>query len=310
MLAPTVQYLTVPADIVNQAVDMLGQSGKVIGSVTDGTPVAETARRNYGQALRQLLRTAHWAFARKQAKLTLLGDATGTAAIGVSQFVECPWQYAFAWPIDGVQGRWLPWSPTNAQPTNAQGVPLTTGVSVGVPYPMMPGRFLVSSSDQYPVEVGGLPWDQLPDLSRTEGLGPTSRKIILTDSGPYTQFVYTRLVTVIEEWDDLFRQAMVTMMAMVIAPVAIEDPKMMIAERDRLAATLRNAIADARVANANEAGFPQTINKEANYISARSWGAGSGGLLGGGGYGFGFGGGGAGYLGLGWGSMSWGGEVY
>lgn len=272
-----VNFLTTPAAVVNQALDMLGQSGKIIGDIADGTTVAETARRNYGQGLRQLLRTAHWDFARKRAKLTLLGDAVSGNAIapGVSPFVECPWSYAWAWPTDAVQGRWLPANPTNAQPTNAQGVPLTTGVSSLTNYPMLPGRFLISSSDQYPVETGLTPWNQLPDFQRTEGVGPTYRKIILTDCCN-AEFVYTRLSTVIEEWDALFRQAFVTMIALAIAPVALEDVKVRIAMTDRLAKTLKNAVDNARVANGNESGYPQSVDHQPAWITARAnswWGA-------------------------------------
>lgn len=299
-----VSYLTVPADLVNQAVDLLGVPGKIIGDITDGTVVAETARRNYGQLLRQLLRTAHWDFARKQAVLTLLGDATGQSVAPVSAYVESPWTFAYSWPIDAVQGRWLPWSPTSIQPTTQSGLPLTTGSSAGVNCPLIPGRFLVGSSDQYPVEVGVQPWDQQPGLQRTEGVGPTSRKIILTDCAS-ANFVYTRLSVVIEEWDSLFRQALVTMLAYTIAPVAIEDRKSMLAERDRLVATVKMAVADARVANGNESGMPQSVDFEASFIRARSaWGWGNDF-----GNGLGFGGGG-GYFGCGYDQMSFGGSVF
>jgi hypothetical protein len=153
---------------------------------------------------------------------------------------------------------------------------MTTGTSTLVPYPMIPGRFLVSSSDQYPIEVGTLPWSQLPDLQRTEGVGPVNRKIILTDC-PCAEFVYTRLGTIIEEWDDLFRQAFVTMMALVLAPVAITDPKLRTAEIDRLRPVLKNAVADARVANGNEQGMPQSTDHQPLWISARGgWGWGNG----------------------------------
>jgi hypothetical protein len=305
MSAQGIPYLTPPATIVNEALDMLSAPGKIIGDVTDGTVVAETARRNYGQALRQLLRTAYWDFARKRARLTLLGDATGNSAPPISSIVESPWLYAYAWPIDGVQGRWLPWNPTNAQPVSATGIPLTTGVSALTQYPQTPGRFLVSSSDQYPIEVGSVPWTDLPDLRRTFGVGPTNRKTILTDCCE-AWFVYTRFVPAIEEWDALFRQAMVTMMAVVLAPAAIEDAKLRIAERDRLLPILKSAVADARVANGNEAGMPQTTDFEASFIRARNqygWGAvGNVAPLAGGAI--------AGYFGMGWDSCSWGGSVF
>ncbi len=301
-----VSYLQTAAVIVNQAIDILGEPAKIIGDITDGTPVSEAARRNYGQVLRQLLRTAHWDFARKRAALTLLGNATGsTLGIGVSAFVECPWSFAYAWPTDAVCGRWLPWNPSNAVPENIDGVPLTTGNSAIVQYSFQPGRFLVASSDQYPIEVGLVPWDQQPDLQRTEGLGPTNRKIILTDCCN-AEFVYTRLVTVIEEMDALFRQALVTAIALVIAPSVIDDPKRRFSETSRLVPILKNAIADARVANGNESGWPQSTDFEASFIRARSqwgnaWGTGigvplTGGVLG--------------VFGCGWESCSFGGSVF
>lgn len=256
---------------MNEAIDMLGKPGMIIGDITDGTPVAETARRNYGQALRQLLRTAHWDFARKQAVLNLLGDATGNSAPPVIQAVEAPWVYAYEWPGDACQGRWLPWNPTNGQPTGMGGIPLTTGVSLGVPYPLTPGRFLVASSNLYPIETGSVPWNQLPDISRTEGLGPVYRKVILSDCAQ-ASFVYTRLVTVVEEWDSLFRQAFVTMLAMVLLPVAVEDEKVRAAEYDRLVIRLRNAVADARVANGNESSYPQSTDHQPIWLTARSGG--------------------------------------
>lgn len=267
-------YLQPPATIINESLDVLGQSDQIIGDITDGSPVAETSRRNYGQALRRLLRTAHWDFARKNAELTLLGDAT-LANAAVSPLVECPWSYAYAWPIDGIQGRWLPWEPTSAQPTTPSGLPLTTGGSAPNQYRQQPGRFLVASSDQYPIEVGTPAWDALPDLRRTEGLGPTNRKIILTNCCN-ARFVYTRLSTVIEEWDSLFRDCLVNMMALALVGVAVKDPKLAMAQRERLVPFLKNAIADARVANGNESGFPQSVDHIPIWITGRNGGWGSG----------------------------------
>jgi hypothetical protein len=299
-----VNYLQDPSIIANEALDRLGCSDKITGALTDGTNIAEAARRNYGQALRQLLRTAWWGFARKRAQLQLLGDSSGQAVAPISPIVEHPWRYAYSWPTDAVQGRWLPWKPANAQPVNSSGVPLTTAPNAYGWHGQQPGRFLVSSSDQYPIVVGSVGWDQLPDLQRTEGLGPTSRKIILTDCCD-AWFVYTRLVPVIEEWDSLFREAMVMMIAMALAPVAIEDPKLRIAEVDRLKPALKNAIDNARLASANEAGFPQTVDFEASFIRARNFGTW------GDGFGFGMGGGGGvGYMGMGFDSCSWAGSVF
>jgi hypothetical protein len=301
-----ISYLQSPADIVNQSLDMLGVSGQIIGSLTDGTKVSETARRNYGQALRQLLRCAWWDHARKRAQLNLLGTTSIVPPpLGVSGLVEWPWQFCYEWPTDAVFGRWMPYSPTTNQPTNAQGIPLLTGNSLGVPYPQIPGRFLVTSSDQYPTETGFTPWNQLPDYQRTIGVGPTTRQVILTNCCN-AWFVYTTLTPVIETWPSDFRQAMVVMMAMVLAPVAIEEPKLRMAEIGRLAPLLKNTIDNARAASANESGFPQSVDREAPWLAGRNpnwWGGRDGG------FGFGDDGGGGSYS-CGFGSMSWGGSVF
>ena len=264
-----IAYLQAPSDIVNQALDSLGApEDAIVGDITDGSQVAEAARRNYGRQLRNLLRTAHWNFARYETPMQLLGDATGQTP-NVSTTVEQPWTYAYAWPTDCVAARWVP-SPVTPANGNIS-VPLFQSIGPFPSIPMLPGRFLVSSSSLYPVETGQLAWDQLPDLRRTEGMGPVYRRIILTDI-QNALLVYTRLVTVIEEWDDLFRQAMVALMAVVLCPVALKDPKLRITERDRQIAIAKMTIADARVANGNDAGFPQTTQHQPPWITARNGG--------------------------------------
>lgn len=283
MSAPGIPYLSPPSRIVNEALDSLGTPGLIIGALEDGTDISEVSRRNYGQVLRQLLASAHWGFARRRAQLTLLGDATLQSPPQISTYVEGGWAYAYAWPIDAVHGIWLPvtypfGSPTigaggvQPQPPTypfVSGGPAPGGQASLVQAPQWPGRFLVSSSDQYPIEVGTLPWNQLPDLQRTSGVGPNWRKVILTNNCNAC-FVYTRLSVVIEEWDPLFRQAMVALMALTVLPVAITDPKLRVAERDRHIGIAKNAIADARVAMANEAGFPQTVTTTPPWLTARN----------------------------------------
>lgn len=303
MVDAPIYMLQSPAFVVNEAVDLLGQSGKIIGDLTDGTPVAEAARRFYGQGLRMLLRTAHWSFARRMTRLNLLGDNTGSAEPPVIPYVERPWAYAYEWPIDAVQGRWMPWSPANVQPQTSSGLPLTTGQSSPLGYALVPGRFLVSSSDQYPVVIGEQDWTQRPDLQRTSGVGPSNRKIILTDCCA-AHFVYTRFVPVIEEWDSLFRQAFVKMLALVILPTAVDDPKSAEAMRVRLMAELKIAVDDARVANGNESTTSATTDFEASFIRARNGGSWGGVDR------FGSSIGGIGYDSCSWESMSFGGQVY
>lgn len=293
-----IPYLQPPAIIINEALDRIGAYRKIIGDISDGSDVAEAARRNYGQALRKLLRTAHWNFARRQAPLTLLGDATGNSAPPVITTVDQPWTYAYAWPIDGVAARWMPAGLPSTLPTNP---PLTTGVSSLPQVPLIPARFLVSSSNLYPIEIGNVPWTQQPDLQRTFGVGPVNRTILLTDVCN-AQFVYTRFEPVIENWDSSFREGLVAMMALILIPVAIDDPKERMAQRNAMIPIVKNTVDDARVANGNDAGYPQTTDHQPIWITARS----SGWLGGAGAFG-----GLSGYTYFPWdASMSWSGNVF
>lgn len=270
-----------PQSIVNRSLDAIG-AGTIIGALSDGTDASEAARRVYGATLRQLLRAAHWSFARKQATLLLLGDASGgTIDVATGQAitaqVESPWTYCYAWPNDGVKARWLPWS---GQTSGFSDLPVGTTAPYNTP--LSPGRFLVSSSDQFPAMVGQVDWDNLPDLG--EGQGPIGRRVILSDI-PSASLVYTKLALAIEEWDSLFAEAMVSVLGARLALVVLidqkADPKTQLAQRQvamraqaQQIAIAKDAIMQARLANANDAGFPQSISHEPDWISARRSGYG------------------------------------
>lgn len=287
-----------PADLLNRALDAIG-AGTLIGALSDGTTASEAARRVYGPTLRQLLRAAHWGFARKSAPMLILADVTGqTLDPGtgqpISAAVEPPWTYAYAWPNDGIKARWLPW--------NGQ----TGGASVvgaaAAPTSAIPARFLVSSSDQFPAETGAVDWDNLPDLG--EGQGPIGRRIILTDV-PIASLVYTKLALYPEEWDSLFDEAMVGLLGSRLAiPLMIDhkaDARTQLAQRQvamraqqQQIAVAKDAIMQARIANANDSGFPQSVSHTPDWITARS----------GGGRAWGLADWGPGYTWVGWDSVS------
>lgn len=288
-----------PEDIINRAIDALGADDQIIGSFSDGTRVSESARRTYGPMLRQLLRGAPWNFARKIAPLELLADASGNTLapntnVSISRDVEPPWIYAYAWPTDGVAARWLPWRLGEISTTQP---PLYTNMAnTSMLQNQYPARFLVSSSDQFPAVTGETEWGQFPDLDSIEGVGPIGRRIVLTDVC-HAHLVYTRLVLAVQEWDPLFSEAMVAFMAQRLALVARkDDPKAAIALRNGQVAIVKSALMEARARNANDAGFPQSINRQAPWIRARGYGMtgwGACGLSGG-----------PGVLGYGWDSVS------
>lgn len=301
-----------PCDPINRALDAIGKPELQLGSITDGTLAGRTARRIYGQTLRQLLRSAHWSFARRSAQMELLASRTGQPPPGaptpapfqqISTAVEWPWLYAYAWPTDAVQARWVPWAPVTSggapQGNIAIGsAPLMTGLTQTGAAPWLnsrPARFLASTSEQFPVPVTA-------DIDDIEGVGFRSRRIILTDV-PNARLVYTALMLEIEMWDELFSQAMVAVLAERLAMPLIADPKERVAIRNGQIAIAKDAIATARAASANEAGFPQTTDQNAPWTLARRARSGYGGGWDGAGGG---GGGSSGYLYGSWSSYSFG----
>lgn len=288
-----------PSDICNRSLDSIG-STKIVGDLMDGSPESEVMRRSYGQTLRQLLRAANWGFARKMAHLQLLGDATQTTPPpGVSSYVEQPWYYAYAWPTDGVKARFVPWEFGNnlggVPPGNEAipDVPLTgQGTSTpAFPPRLIPTRFVAGSSDQYPVKIGQVGWDAMPDLP--EGTGPITRRIILTNV-QHARLVYTALVTEIEVWDELFSEAMVATLASRMALRVLDDKKYALQVRNEQIAIAKNAITQARIADGNEGWYSTDHMPE--WITRRSHG----------GWGGGYGLDGPGVLGYGWDAMSFG----
>ena len=88
-----------PTDIANQAIDAI-MWPEVLGDLEDGSHEAAIVLRAYRQCLMQLLRAAHWAFARKTAPLILLADATGNSP-NVGTVVPNPWFcYEYEYPTD------------------------------------------------------------------------------------------------------------------------------------------------------------------------------------------------------------------
>ena len=263
----------IAADMVNRSLDGFG--APPIGDIFDGSRISEAARRHYGPVLRQLLRAAHWNFARKIAPLDLLADVTGTTLdaatnLPISNAVEPPWCYAYAWPIDGVAARWLP-SQLVGTPTTP---PIMTNLAQSWPgLRTVPARFLIATSEEFPLLTGEIDWDSLPDFSNIEGVGLTGRRIVLTNT-TNAQLVYTKLVAEIEQWDPMFAEAFVNTLGTRLAPVALDDRKLVLSYRAQQIAIAKEAVGLARAANANESGFPKSIDHVPDWIRARSGGYG------------------------------------
>lgn len=292
---------TTPADIVNRALDAVGRSDLAIGDVQEGTEAAKPALRIYGQTLRQLLRASHWAFARKQANMLLLGDQTGNTP-SVGTMVIPPWTYEYAYPDDCIKARFVPQNNSLSSSDTPQGnislgtAPAMTNVTNAPSngYRLIPARFLISTDFNYPVQTGVAPtnWWEAAET------GPVQRSVVLTNV-KNASLVYTALMVYPDEWDSLFQEAMVAILASRLAvPLWPRDPKMGLAMRAQALQIARAAIMDARVADGNE-GVP-TSDISVDWMRVRNAGAGAW-WTGGGGGGIWEG---PGYWWLGWDSMS------
>jgi hypothetical protein len=305
--------MTVPADICNRALDAAGWDGPSVGDLEEGTRQAEILLRAYGPDLRQLLRTAHWNFARKQAPMYLLADGTGQSP-GVGTVVPSPWTYEYAWPIDAVKARFVPFNmqqqATAPQVSGSfpivQGPPTPstvsmTGLNLITPnnVRLVPARFLVTLDYNYPTTVGAITdWSQLPDVQTGEGFGPTQRTVVLTNV-QNASLIYTALVTYPDEWDVLFQEAFVQLLASRVALPLAKDKKFGLMMRAQAIAACKEAVSQARVTDGNE-GW-STVDHLPDWLSNRNaggyWGAN---------FGWANGGGWPGVFGMGWDTLSFG----
>jgi hypothetical protein len=239
-----------PADVANQALDAAGVD-HTIGDLEEGTRPAQVILRAYPQVMRQLLRSAHWDWARKTAPLVLLGDATGqTPNVGTT--VPIPWTYCYAYPIDCMKVRFIPWNYYQypAVPTGniaiPQDVPLTTGFNAAplTGQRLIPSRFVIATDPNYTPPPGQIVFD-------TPGESPIGRTVILSNV-QNAQCVYTAFIQYPTVWDPLFRQALVAMLAQQVALPLAKDKKFGMQMRRDNIEIAKGAIRAARVTDGNE----------------------------------------------------------
>lgn len=265
----------------------------MLGDLEDGSREAQVLLRAYGQCLRQLLRAANWDFARKQAPLTLLADASGnTPDVGTT--VDAPWLYAYAYPIDCLKARFVPANGLLTPPIPAGNIqipttPLTTGFSASplVGQRLRPTRFTVAVSSNYPTPPGDITWE-------VQGISPQGRTVILSNQ-QQAVLIYTALMIYVSNWDVLFRSAMVAYLAseVCLAIWAKRDLKIGMQLRAQQIAIAKEKIVQARITDGNEGVYSSDI--QVDWLAFRrtggygGWTGNMGGL-----------GGGAGVLGFGW----------
>ena len=243
-----------PTAICNEALDSIG-SPCVLGEVEDGSDEASIVLRHYRQCLQQMLRAAPWQFARKQAPMLMLADASGNTP-NVGTIVPQGYQFEYALPSDCVKIRFIPWNPLNnaipvpagniSIPTN---VPLTGGADT-LPFQLMrqrPARFLVATDYNYPPQQGQLTWD-------VQGVSPQGRTVVLTNVNQATA-VYTAIMLYPSVWDPLFRSAMVAYLACEVAlPLWVrkDKPDFGMKMKEAQMAVTKSKVTEARLVDGNE----------------------------------------------------------
>jgi hypothetical protein len=282
------------SDIANQALDSFGHPmDRRIGDLQDGSAESKVILRHYGPALRQISRAANWNCLRKRAQLVLLNDATGQTTnwqisqginpptVGAGTIGMRPWLYEYALPTDCCKARFVPvsYQPTGpgAPPGNIAlpNAPLMSGLQENTQFArQVPARFVVSN-DAVPTLVGAVTsWAQIPDTAQTLGQGLTSQTVILTNQR-FANLVYTALVTYPDQWDPLFRQAFVALLASLVVMGLTTDRKLATALRSEQIQVCKMALEQARISDGNEGNFSSDIRPD--WLRIRNSGPWSGG---------------------------------
>lgn len=239
-----------PTAICNQALDAAGIDF-TLGDLEEGTRPAQVCLRAYSECLRQLLRAANWDFARREAPLLLLADASGQTPDVGSVVPGGQFCYEYAYPTNCARVRYIPWNPFlnpgtpsgNITPPDPS-APVMTGLGQqpGMGQRVTPARFLITNDFNYvPADVG----------IEQPGMSPTGRVVILTNvQQAYCVYTYEALYPSV--WDHQFRAAMVAYLASEIAMPLARDKKFGLQMRDRNIGIAVAKIQSARATDGNE----------------------------------------------------------
>lgn len=279
-----------PTALANQALDAAAIDF-TLGDIEEGTREAQVCLRAYTECLRQLLRGAPWDFARKEATLFLLADATGqTPNVGTvvpsAQFI-----YEYAYPADCARIRYIPASPFlnpgtpagNIVPSNSS-APITSasGQPPYVGQRVVPARYMLTSDQNYlPPAVGQNP-------NAYPGVSPIGRTVILCNV-QNAKAVYTYDAVYPSVWDHQFRAALVAYVASEIALPLAKDKAFGLTLRDRNIEIVKQKLMQARISDGNEMWASSDIRVD--WMAARNVGGSGAWNQGWGNYGAGPGGG-------------------
>lgn len=237
-----------PTSIANQALDAAGIDF-TLGNIEEGSKPSQVVLRHYTESLKQLLRAANWDWARREAPLQLVADATRqTPNVGI--MVPSGFTYSYNYPTDCARIRFLPWnywdqnSPVpagNIVPPDPD-APIMPNLIVRLGQPLVPSRFLITNDPNYVPEGAS---NDLP------GISPTGQVLILSNVRN-ARAVYTYNGFYPNLWDSLFREAMVAFLASKIVFPLGKDKKFARQIRADNIAIAQAAVRNAMVSNGNE----------------------------------------------------------
>lgn len=241
-----------PTAIANQALDAAGLDELFLGNINEGTRQARVIMRAYTECVRQLLRGVHWDFARKEAPLQMVADASGQTA-DVGSLVPSGFLYSYNYPTDCAKVRFIPGNYTGTQvpvpsgnivPANSSS-PLTSvsGQPQAWGLPMIPTRFLITGDPNYIPEGAS---------NSVPGVSPVSQTLILSNVRN-ARCVYTFEAFYPNLWDALFREAAVAYLAAKIAFPLHKDKRVARQIRADQIAIAQGAVKQAMATNGNEA---------------------------------------------------------
>lgn len=267
-----------PTDIANLALDACGINVQ-LNDIEQGGREANVLLRSYGEGVRQILRAAPWAFARKQVSMVLLADASG-ATPNVSSVVPggyaSQFLYEYSYPIDCARIRYVPGNVNSVPGTPAGNItppnpnlPLLPGIGTALwQQRAVPTRFLVTNDPNIVAPAGS-------NAQFQQGQSPIGSTVILSNVQNAT-LVYTFNCLYPSLWDHLFRGALVSYIAQDVAVAlwASRDPKMGLQMRAQQISITKGKVSEARVADGNE--MSVTTDHTPDWLRFRRTGGGMG----------------------------------
>jgi hypothetical protein len=223
--------MTTDTDIVNRALQQCG-ARSTVANLNEQSPEAKNARMIYTSTRQQMLRAAHWNFARKTAYLTVLKAAPGTpenpsTATSIWEPTTQPappWLYEYAYPSDCLDVRYvMPQITTTGGPLANVGFP---AYYYQQPYVNVPPQRFQTAMDT---------------------INGQQVKVILCNQQTAVG-VYTCDIENPQIWDSLFAEAMVNALAAQLVMPLSGDKSL----RVQAAQAAMQSVNTARVRDGNE----------------------------------------------------------